>query len=365
MKSLKRITQAFISISAFAALGYCVAPVYSVMKTITLTGTGSIDFLTVDEASRRLFIARGSQIVVVDIDNGTHVGSVAGMNGAHGAVAVKALNKGFATNGGNKTVSVFDLTTLAVTASITVGSNPDHIIYDSFSNKIFCFNNSSANVSVIDPATNAVVKTIDLGPVPELSVSDGAGHIYVGLAGSANIGVINTTSLTKETTWSIAPDQSAKTISIDTARHRLYCGGKTNLNVINTQTGTIVATTPNIANSDGNAFDPDNGILFATGGNGDLFVIQRGTGDTYTKVSTIATGCTGTNAYDSKTHSLFVSNGSVVKMIGTASVSINPIPRSRKNILEKSTVTFTGEGVIRFQPGMHSNWISNAIGRRI
>jgi YVTN family beta-propeller protein len=354
-------------LSVFAVAGNCADPVYSVMKSIPLTGSGAVDFLTVDESSRRLYVARGTEIVVVDIDSGKQAGAVSGLKGAHGAVAVKHLNKGFATNGGNNSVSVFDLNTLVVTASIPAGTNPDHIIYDPYSKKVFAFNNGSGNVTVIDPVANSVVKTISLGPTPELSVSDGAGHVYIGLAGTATIGVINTTSLTMETTWSIDPDKSAKTLCIDTANHRLFNGGSKNLNVINTLTGKVVATTPNVGSSDGNAFDVDNGILFATGGGGSLFIIKRGAADSYTKLQTLATGGTGTNAYDSKTHCLFMAagDGKSVKVIGFGMTSNIKSPERPANVVGSNAIHFTGKGVLRFRIGLPGNHFSDALGKKL
>jgi len=41
---------------------------YSVIKKIPISGSGSWDYLTVDEAARRLYVSHGTQVEVLDID---------------------------------------------------------------------------------------------------------------------------------------------------------------------------------------------------------------------------------------------------------------------------------------------------------
>ena len=57
---------------------------YSVIKKIPIPGTGSWDYLTVDEAARRLYVSHGTQVEVLDIDSLTVVGSIPKTPGVHG-----------------------------------------------------------------------------------------------------------------------------------------------------------------------------------------------------------------------------------------------------------------------------------------
>src|SRR5882724_11715972 len=95
---------------------------YKVLKKIPLGGDGSWDYLTMDSASRRLYIGRSDRIMVVDVDAEKLVGEIGGMSGVHGAAVVPDAGKGFATSGKDNTVRVFDLTTLKETGQIKAGA---------------------------------------------------------------------------------------------------------------------------------------------------------------------------------------------------------------------------------------------------
>jgi hypothetical protein len=49
---------------------------YSVIKKIPIAGSGSWDYLRVDEAARRLYVSHGTQVEVLDIDALAVVGNI-------------------------------------------------------------------------------------------------------------------------------------------------------------------------------------------------------------------------------------------------------------------------------------------------
>src|SRR6476661_6707414 len=81
---------------------------YKILKTVKLGGDGGWDCLTVDSEARRLYISRGTHVMVADADTGQVVGDIPGTNGVHGIAIVRKLGKGFISNGRDNTVSVFD-----------------------------------------------------------------------------------------------------------------------------------------------------------------------------------------------------------------------------------------------------------------
>ena len=72
-----------IVLLAAAALG-AAAPGYHVVTTYKLGGDGGWDYLTVDASARRLYISRGTHVMVVDADTGKSVGDIADTPGVHG-----------------------------------------------------------------------------------------------------------------------------------------------------------------------------------------------------------------------------------------------------------------------------------------
>src|SRR5713101_6954349 len=56
---------------------------YHLLKKVALGGEGGWDYLTADSATHRLFISRGTHIMVVDAD-GKVVGDISNLKGTHG-----------------------------------------------------------------------------------------------------------------------------------------------------------------------------------------------------------------------------------------------------------------------------------------
>src|SRR5690242_17984534 len=83
---------------------------YRITHTYTLGGDGGWDYVVPDAPNHRLFIARQNRVMVVDENDGTLVGEIPGINGAHGTAVVAAAGRGFATSGNDQSVVMFDLT---------------------------------------------------------------------------------------------------------------------------------------------------------------------------------------------------------------------------------------------------------------
>src|SRR5271157_1701453 len=103
---------------------------YSVVKKIPIAGTGSWDYLSVDEAARRLYVSHGTQVEVLDVDSGAIVGKIENTPGVHGIAIAPELGRGFVSDGQSSAVTIFDLKTLKTIAEVPAGKKPDAIIYD-------------------------------------------------------------------------------------------------------------------------------------------------------------------------------------------------------------------------------------------
>jgi YVTN family beta-propeller protein len=110
---------------------------YHVIKKIPIPGEGSWDYLTVDEAARRLYVSHGTQVEVLDVDSGAIVGKIANTLGVHGIAIAPELGRGFVSNGQSSTVTIFDLKTLKTIAEVPTGKKPDAIIYDPATSRVF------------------------------------------------------------------------------------------------------------------------------------------------------------------------------------------------------------------------------------
>jgi len=69
----------FISLSAIAARA-----AYHQVAKYDVGGDGGWDYLTVDDSSNRLFISRGTHVMVLDTNSGKVVGDIPDTPGVHG-----------------------------------------------------------------------------------------------------------------------------------------------------------------------------------------------------------------------------------------------------------------------------------------
>src|ERR1700692_2611048 len=114
---------------------------YHLIKKIPLgaaPGGGEyFDYVTVDSPARRVYLAHGTEVKVLDADNFSVVGTISGLKGCHGVLVLPEVGKGFVTDGDAANVAVFDLKTLRITRTIKSSPDTDSIIYDPASKLVF------------------------------------------------------------------------------------------------------------------------------------------------------------------------------------------------------------------------------------
>ena len=133
--------------------------------------------------------------MVVDGATGKVLGDIPNTPGVHGAGIATKAGHGFTTNGGDQTVTMFDLKTLAVIKQIKVGQGGlDGIMYDEPDDKIILTNHSRpiGTLTALDPKTGDIVATVELeDTAPEGAAADGKGHIFVNNESKNTIQVID------------------------------------------------------------------------------------------------------------------------------------------------------------------------------
>jgi hypothetical protein len=73
-----------ISMSLAALALAAAGPGYHVATTYKVGGDGGWDYLTADASARRLYISRGTHVIVLDLDSGKNVGDIPDTPGVHG-----------------------------------------------------------------------------------------------------------------------------------------------------------------------------------------------------------------------------------------------------------------------------------------
>jgi len=281
---------------------------YKVAHTYALGGDGSWDYIVPDPPNHRLFIGRQNRVMVVDENNGTLLGEVTGVQGAHGTAVVNSTGHGFATSGNDQSVLMFDLKTYKVLGRIPAAEDADAIIYDSASNRVFTFNGDAHSSTVIDPKAGALITNIALGGKPEYGASAGDGKVYANLTDTSEVVEIEANKATVGRRWPTAPCKQPVSMAIDTAHHRLFSGCRSGVMAISDyQAGKVVATVPIGQGVDGAAFDPASGDAFASNADGTLTVIHQDSPDQYHVIQTLQTPEGSRNmGLDPTNHRIFI-----------------------------------------------------------
>ncbi|HWY70268.1 MAG TPA: hypothetical protein VNX88_16485 [Terriglobales bacterium] len=302
---------------------------YRVLKSIPLGPSDDTwDFQTIDDSARRMYVSHFSEVIVLDIDSGKIVGTIPDTPGVHGVAVAANVGKGFVSVGKRSSAVIFDLRDLHKIQEVSVGANPDAIIYDSASGRVFSFNGDSNDATAIESATGKVAGTVPIGGKPEFAIADGKGHVYVDLVDKNAILPINSQTLTSERPWPTAPCDRPTSMAADLASQRLFVGCRNlMLAVFDLNTGRYITQSPIGDNVDTSSFDPDSKLIFSSTGDGWVTITHEDTPDTYTLVEKIPThDLSKTMALDPKTHKLFVPAGDV-KWLPPAQPGGRPVKR--------------------------------------
>jgi DNA-binding beta-propeller fold protein YncE len=304
---MKRANMVLAALLGLATLGVS-STGYHVVRKISLPGAGGWDYLTVDEAARRLYVSHATQVVVLDADSLEIVGKIPDLSGAHGIAVAPEFGRGFITAGQMDAVIVFDLKTLARIGEVKVGKKPDAIVYDPATKLVFAMNGDSDSSTVIRAEDNSVAGTIALGGGPEFTVADGKGNVFVNLEDNSELLRIDAKSLAVKDRWHVAPCKAPSSLAFDADNRRLFLGCRSKvMAVLDADNGKVIATYPIGDKVDASAFDPAAKVVFHSTGDGNVFAFHQDSPDQYTPLEVIPTmQGSKTMTLDRKTQRLFV-----------------------------------------------------------
>jgi YVTN family beta-propeller protein len=289
------------------ALAFAAPPAYKVVNKIKIGGGGRWDYAYMDAAEHRLYVSHGTQTEVIDTASDKLIGTIPGTTGVHGVAIAADLGRGFASDGGDNDVTVFDLKTLKVISKVKTGQNPDSIIYEPVSHRVFTFNGRSGDSTAIDAKTGEVVAaSIPVGGKPEFAQIDGKGHIYANIEDKNEIIEVDAKNALVAKRYSIAPCDGPSGLVID-PKGRLYSVCENKLMVISDPaSGKVLGTAPIGLGTDGVAFD-DGYAFSANGADGTITMVGETSPGKFEVAATIPTQRGArTIASDPKAHKLYL-----------------------------------------------------------
>jgi DNA-binding beta-propeller fold protein YncE len=288
-----------MSLSAALAAAFLALPCLAAAQTFktekfNIGGEGGTDYLTADPVSGRVYISRGTHVMIVDAATGKVLGDIPDTPRVHGIGLARKSNHGFTTNAGDSTSTMFDLSSGAVIKKIKAGMDGlDGIMYDDATDKILTINHSRpvGTAVVIDPKSGDVVGKVELNDnAPEGGVSDGKGKIYINLESKNAIDVIDTKTWKVVATWPIAPCDGPTGIAMDRTTNRIFAGCSDTSVVVDATTGKVVAKIANGGGVDALGWDQAQKLIYIPAGKeGNVTVVHEDSPDKYTTVATVPT----------------------------------------------------------------------------
>lgn len=301
-----------IALACLSPAGLLVAHAQSFkVEKFDIKGEGGTDYVTAESATGRVFVSRSDHMMVVEGATGKVLGDIPNTPGVHGAGIVTRIGHGFTTNGGNETVTMFDLKTLAVIRQIHVGPGLDGIMYDEPDDKVILTNHSRpiGTLTALDPKSGDIVATVELeDTAPEGAATDGKGHIYVNNETKNTIQVIDVKTWKATASWPLAPCQGPTGIAYDKASNRIFSGCNRTSVVVDPGSVKIAATIENGTRVDALGWDPAKKLVYIpNGAEGTVTVAHQDSPDKYTVVATVTTfPGAKTITVDQKTHNVYL-----------------------------------------------------------
>ena len=288
---------------------------YKVETRYPVPGDGGFDYVTIDSAARRLYLSHGTQVDVVDPDNGKLIGTITDTPGVHGAAIASEFKHGFTSNGRENKVSMFDTDTLKTINKIDVGKGPDGIYYDPGTKRVFTNNHGTHDITAIDAKTGQVVGTVKVaGDGESAVVADGL--VYVNIEDTSEVVIFDPKSFEVKKRFPIGVAKTPTGLAYDAKTKRLFigCRDEPKMVVMDAVSGKVITSMPIGKGVDFAAFDPQAKMIFFSCSEGVLNVFHEKAADDYEDAGAVKTQPSArTMAFDAKTKKIFLSAAEYVE----------------------------------------------------
>jgi DNA-binding beta-propeller fold protein YncE len=175
---------------------------------------GGWDYVSVDVATHRLYVARGYGIMAVDLANDTVIPAFAKGQHVHGVLPLPGGTI-ISTNEGSSAATLLNGADGTVLASFPTGRKPDAIAYDKKTGLVAVMNGRDGTVMLIDPVRRRMVGSIDVGGTLEFAEGDGEGRIYVNVKDRNEISVLDFIGRRVVTHYPLAPCEGPTGLALD------------------------------------------------------------------------------------------------------------------------------------------------------
>jgi DNA-binding beta-propeller fold protein YncE len=211
-----------------AAVSAAPAQTYKAIGEFKLQGSTAAG-IAVDSDGRKLFVATGDGISVLNADTGAPLGTIDGLKGAQEILLVPARKgeemapstKGFASDAAGHVIR-FSVGDMKRTASVDMdAAGTTSLCYDKFSETVEAVSGGGA-LATIDPETGKVVKSGKIATGPGQIVCGTLNHVYVADAAANVVHVFNHETMQNDGDLPMKTGHKPTGITLDTKGRRLF-----------------------------------------------------------------------------------------------------------------------------------------------
>ena len=327
MKALFRILAlAGVGLLAGKALAGDTSAPYKVLDTTQLMGDGGIDYVYADNDGRRVYVPRGGNTFVFELDSHKYIGAITNIGG-HGVAIDTATHHGFSSS---NPLGMFDTETMQKIKAIEVQGRPDGILLEPLTDRVYILSHEDPSITVVDPKDGSVVGTVNVGGALEQAQSDGQGKLYVNIEDQKKIAVVDVKTLKVITKYDLGDSAGGPGgLGLDVKNHILFamCAEPSVCVVLNAEDGKVLATLPIGNRTDGGGFNPNTMEAWSSQRDGTLTIIKETNPTNFVVEQTVQTkpGCK-TSSLDTRNNRIVLICTERLPQAASAAVPAAPAP---------------------------------------
>jgi DNA-binding beta-propeller fold protein YncE len=270
-------------LGAFSAQAQ-MAPPLTLQRTLALPGvTGKFDHFAYDQSGNRLFAAAAGNhsVEVIDLSSGKVVESLTGLGKPHGLAWMAEAKRLFASDGVQGDLKIYDGAPLKQMKSIELSDDADDMIYDAKTKLLYIGHGGSpahpAMVAVVDTTNETLVTNLPVATHPEgLEIDKANDRIFVNIADSAEVAVIDGATHTRSATWKLTRAKDNVPLAYDDEHQVLFvaCRTPARLVVLDGKSGKELADLPTDTGADDLFYDAELHRIYLIAGSGAVDVFE-------------------------------------------------------------------------------------------
>jgi DNA-binding beta-propeller fold protein YncE len=286
-------------------------PPLKLVKTTPLPGyTGDLDHFSLDLKGNRLFLATelNKTVDVFDLKTGDRIRSIEGFTHALTLAYLPESDRLIVTDVDTSTLELVDCKTYKIINTIKLTKIVDHSALDPITRYFYAESGTTPDekfhsISIVDTKSFKLIGEIKglPGDGNEGMRIDQAGkRLYVNLPGSDEVGVIDLKTRQIIARWALAGGHGVQphAVALDEANHLLFSATRkpAQINVINTDTGKVVATLPCAGVNSDIWYDSARKRIYVSG-DGTATVYQQLDADHYKHLAEVPTAYRAKSSY--------------------------------------------------------------------